>query len=45
MHADQKARESEKQQFFELAERLRSTTDESEVEKLKIEIARAVFGV
>jgi predicted transcriptional regulator len=38
------AREAEKKRFFEVAERLRSSTDPAEVEQSKNELARMVFG-
>ena len=38
------AKEAEKRRFFELAERLRTTTDESEARQLKKELARMTFG-
>jgi predicted DNA-binding protein len=38
------ARESERQRFFQLAERLRSATDRSELERVKQELARMTFG-
>jgi hypothetical protein len=38
------ARESERQRFFQLAERLRSTTDRSELERVKHELSRMTFG-
>ncbi len=38
------AKEAEKRRFFEVAERLRATTDESEVQRLKQELARMTFG-
>jgi hypothetical protein len=44
MESDQKIIESEKQRFFELVERLRAATEESETEKLKEALAHAVFG-
>lgn len=38
------ARESERQRFFQLAERLRSATDRAELERVKHELARMTFG-
>ena len=38
------ARESERQRFFQLAERLRSATDRSELERVKQELSRMTFG-
>ena len=38
------AKESERQRFFHLAERLRSATDRAELERLKHELARMTFG-
>ena len=38
------ARESERQRFFQLAERLRSATDRAELERVKSELARMTFG-
>jgi hypothetical protein len=45
VYAGLEAKEAEKRRFFELAERLRETNDDSEAEKLKQELARATFGV
>lgn len=45
IQAGLEAKDAEKRRFFELAERLRKTTDESEAQKLKQELARATFGV
>ena len=38
------ARESEKQRFFELADRLAQASDESERKRLKSELARLTYG-
>jgi predicted DNA-binding protein len=38
------AREAEKRRFFELADRLRTTTDQIELENIKNELARMTFG-
>jgi hypothetical protein len=38
------AKEAEKQHFFDVAERLASTQDKSERERLKAELARLTFG-
>jgi predicted transcriptional regulator len=38
------AKEAEKQRFFQLAERLRTSDDESEIAVLKNEMARMTFG-
>lgn len=38
------AKESERQHFFQLAERLRSATDSVELERVKSELARLTFG-
>ncbi len=38
------AREAEKRRFFELAERLRATSDPGELRRLKDELARMTFG-
>lgn len=38
------AREAEKRRFFELAERLRTTTDAGELKSTKEELARMTFG-
>ncbi len=39
------AKEAEKRRFFELAERLRTTTDKAELQQIKNELARMTFGV
>lgn len=39
------AKEAEKRRFFELAERLRDTSDPAELERVKNEMARMTFGV
>ncbi len=39
------AKEAEKRQFFDLAERLRHTHDPDELERIKSEMARMTFGV
>jgi hypothetical protein len=38
------AKEAEKRRFFELAERLRSETDETEAAAIKDQLARMTFG-
>ncbi len=38
------AKESERKQFFALAERLRASSDEAEVQRIKDELARMTFG-
>ena len=38
------AKEAEKRHFFELAERLRTTTDPAELRRIKDELARMTFG-
>jgi predicted transcriptional regulator len=38
------AREAEKRRFFELAERLRTTSDPVELEQVRDELARMTFG-
>jgi len=38
------AKEAEKHHFFELAERLRTTTDPDELKRTKEELARMTFG-
>ena len=38
------AKEAEKRHFFELAERLRTTTDQAELRRIKDELARMTFG-
>ena len=38
------ARESEKRTFYELADRLASSSDETEVKRLKEQLARMTFG-
>jgi metal-responsive CopG/Arc/MetJ family transcriptional regulator len=38
------ARESEKKRFFELADRLAESSDESERKRLKSELARMTYG-
>lgn len=38
------AKEAEKRRFFELAERLRTTADAQELQRLKDELARMTFG-
>jgi transposase-like protein len=45
IQAGLEAKEAERRRFFELAQRLRTTTDESEAQNLKEELARATFGV
>ncbi len=37
-------KESERQRFFQLAERLRSATGRAELERVKSELARMTFG-
>ena len=38
------AKEAEKRRFFELAERLRNTSDPTELQQVKDELARMTFG-
>jgi len=38
------AKEAEKRRFFELGEKLQNATDKREIEKLKQELARMIFG-
>ena len=38
------AKEAEKRRFFELAERLRATDDQTELSAIKNELARMTFG-
>ncbi len=38
------ARESEKRAFYELADRLANSSDETEVKRLKEQLARMTFG-
>lgn len=38
------AKEAEKRRFFELAERLRTTDDQTELSAIKSELARMTFG-
>lgn len=38
------AKEAEKRRFFELGERLQSATDKREIENLKQELGRMIFG-
>jgi predicted transcriptional regulator len=38
------AKEAEKRRFFELAERLRATDDQTELSAIKNELARVTFG-
>ncbi len=38
------AKEVEKRRFFDLAERLRTVTDNAEITRLKEELARMTFG-
>ena len=38
------AKEAEKRRFFELAERLRATSNPAELEQVKDELARMTFG-
>lgn len=45
IEAGLEAKEAEKRRFFELAERLRSTDDPAELERVKSEMARITFGV
>jgi hypothetical protein len=45
IEAGLEAKEAEKRRFFELAERLRSTDDAAELERVKSEMARMTFGV
>lgn len=44
IEAGLQAKEAERQRFFELAERLRSSTDSEEVQRIKHELARMTFG-
>jgi phage terminase Nu1 subunit (DNA packaging protein) len=44
VEAGLKAKEAEKQRFFELAERLRTSDDQAVVKQLKEELARMTFG-
>lgn len=44
IEAGLQAKEAEKRRFFELAERLRTTTDVSELATIKGELARMTFG-
>jgi hypothetical protein len=44
MPTEQETRESEKRRFFELVERLLTTTEETEARELKKELALATFG-
>lgn len=39
------AKEAEKQHFFALAERLRESSDEAEIRRIKEELARMTFGI
>ncbi len=39
------AKEAEKRRFFELAERLRTTTDQAELKQIQNELARTTFGI
>lgn len=39
-----KAKEAERRRFFELAEELRNLQDQTEIEKVKRELARMTFG-
>jgi predicted transcriptional regulator len=45
IEAGLEAKEAEKRRFFELAERLRDTSDPAELERVKNEMARMTFGV
>ncbi len=38
------AKEAEKQHFFQLAERLQESSDESEITRVKAELVRMTFG-
>jgi predicted transcriptional regulator len=44
IQAGLEAKEAEKQRFFDLAERLRASTDAVEVRAIKDELARMTFG-
>lgn len=44
IEAGLEAKEAEKRRFFEVAERLRTSTDTSEIERSKKELARMIFG-
>jgi len=44
VQAGLEARETEKRRFFDVAERLRASTDAQEVKKAKEELARMIFG-
>ena len=39
------AREAQRRHFFQLAERLRASTDDAEIQHIKEELARLTFGV
>ena len=38
------AKEAERRRFFELADGLRTTTDQAELQQIKLELARMTFG-
>lgn len=38
------AKEAEKKRFFDLGEQLQNSTDKKEIERLKQELARMIFG-
>ncbi len=44
IEAGLEAKEQERRRFFDLAERFREAKDPAEVERLKREVAREVFG-
>ena len=44
IEAGLEAKEAEKRRFFEVAERFRSSSEPTEIEKAKNELARMIFG-
>lgn len=44
IEAGLEAKEAEKRRFFELGERLQKATDKREIEELKQELAKMIFG-
>lgn len=44
IEAGLRAKETEKQRFFELADRLRATNDVDEIQQIKGDLARMTFG-
>lgn len=44
IEAGLRAKEAEKQRFFELADRLRATNDVDEIQQIKGDLARMTFG-